>query len=72
MSEKGQKLGQTGTFQTISQTAEAVKKEMDTNGMRVYKAPIQLRRRKELISEDIKIVNPNETATDVELHKDSK
>ena len=65
-------MGQTETFQTISQTAEAVKKEIDTSGMRVYKAPVQLRKRKEIISEDVKIVNPNETATDVELHKDSK
>lgn len=33
ISEKGQAIGKTGAFQTISQTAEAVRKELDTHGI---------------------------------------
>ncbi|XP_058797531.1 mitochondrial import inner membrane translocase subunit TIM44 [Phymastichus coffea] len=75
ISEKGQALGKTGAFQTISQTAEAVRQELDHHGIqgRVYSAPKKLRKRKEIIdtSED-KPVDPNFEATGVELHRDSK
>lgn len=75
ISEKSQQIGKSGAFQAISQTAAAVKEELDTTGLRarVYQAPAKLRRRKEV--EDIidnKFVKPNTEATGVELHKDSK
>lgn len=75
ISEQSQKLGKSGAFQTISQTAAAVKEELDTTGLkaRVYQAPAKLRRRKEV--EDIvdnRFVQPNTEATGVELHRDSK
>jgi import inner membrane translocase subunit TIM44 len=75
ISEKGQKLGQSKGFQTLSQTASAVKKEIDESSMHalVYKTPVKLRRRKE-VPEDMegRVVEPNLDATGVELHKDSK
>lgn len=33
ISEKGQAIGKTGAFKTISQTAEAVRKEFDQQGI---------------------------------------
>ncbi|OAD54856.1 Mitochondrial import inner membrane translocase subunit TIM44, partial [Eufriesea mexicana] len=75
LSEKSQALGKTSAFQTISQTAEAVREELDNQGMhgRVYDPPKKLRKRKDVIeSVDGKIVQPNAEATGVELHKDSK
>ncbi|XP_033189712.1 mitochondrial import inner membrane translocase subunit TIM44 isoform X2 [Bombus vancouverensis nearcticus] len=75
ISEKSQALGKTSAFQTISQTAEAVREELDHQGMhgKVYVAPKVLRKRKDVVeSVDSKVVQPNEQAMDVELHKDSK
>ncbi|XP_046749161.1 mitochondrial import inner membrane translocase subunit TIM44 isoform X4 [Diprion similis] len=75
ISEKSQAIGKTGAFQTISQTAEAVRKEFDQQGMqgRVYVPPKKLRKRKEVPDiVDEKPVEANEEATGVELHKDSK
>ncbi|XP_067011956.1 mitochondrial import inner membrane translocase subunit TIM44 isoform X2 [Anabrus simplex] len=75
ISEKGQKLGKSGTFQTLSKTAEAVKKELDTSGMeaRVYRSPARLRKRVDTPEEvDSKVVQPNTEAMGVELHKDSR
>nr|XP_012135590.1 PREDICTED: mitochondrial import inner membrane translocase subunit TIM44 isoform X2 [Megachile rotundata] len=75
ISEKSQALGKTSAFQTISQTAEAVREELDQQGMhgRVYVPPKKLRKRKDVMEAvDIKQVQPNEEATGVELHKDSK
>ncbi|XP_012256780.2 mitochondrial import inner membrane translocase subunit TIM44 [Athalia rosae] len=75
LSEKGQAFGKTGAFQTISQTAEAVRKELDHHGIqgRVYVPPKKLRKRKEVPDvADEKPVEANEEATGVELHKDSK
>ncbi|XP_014206354.1 mitochondrial import inner membrane translocase subunit TIM44 [Copidosoma floridanum] len=73
--QKGEALGKSNAFQTISQTAEAVKKELDSQGIegKVYSAPKVLRKRKEVgdISSD-KQVEANLDATGVELHKDSK
>jgi len=75
ISESGQKIGKSGAFQTISQTAAAVKQELDTTGMhaQVYKAPEKLRKRVEATStQDFKNVEANTDATGMELHKDSK
>ncbi|KOX72479.1 Mitochondrial import inner membrane translocase subunit TIM44, partial [Melipona quadrifasciata] len=75
ISEKSQALGKTSAFQTISQTAEAVREELDHQGMhgKVYVPPKVLRKRKDVVeSTDSKVVQPNENATGVELHKDSK
>ncbi|KAJ8668827.1 hypothetical protein QAD02_000086 [Eretmocerus hayati] len=75
ITEKGQALGKTDAFKTISQTAEVVRKELDTQGMqgRVYCAPRVLRKRKEVLeASDERVVEANFDATGVELHKDSK
>lgn len=76
ISEKSQALGKTGAFQTISQTAEVVRKELDHQGIqgRVYVPLTKLRKRKEVAetSMDEKHVEPNMEARGVELHKDSK
>lgn len=76
ISEKSQALGKTSAFQSMSQTAEAVREELDHHGMhgRVYVAPKELRKRKELAGteEDSRTVEANTEATGVELHKDSK
>ncbi|CAK9828625.1 Mitochondrial import inner membrane translocase subunit TIM44 [Anthophora retusa] len=75
ISEKSHALGKTSAFQTISQTAEAVREELDHQGMygRVYVSPKKLRKRKDVIeTADDKIVQPNKEATGVELHKDSR
>ncbi|XP_034193219.2 mitochondrial import inner membrane translocase subunit TIM44 isoform X2 [Osmia lignaria lignaria] len=75
LSEKSQALGKTSAFQTISQTAEAVREELDHHGMhgRVYVPPKKLRKRKDVMETvDDKRVQPNEEALGVELHKDSK
>lgn len=73
ISETGQKLGKTGAFQTISQTAAAVKQELDEGGIhsRVYQSPSKLRRRVESFV-DAKVVAPDSESTGIELHKDSK
>lgn len=75
ISEQGQKIGQSATFKTISQATEAVKKEMEDQGIqgRVYRAPARLRKRVEVAeNSDDRVFEPNEEATGVELHKDSK
>lgn len=75
ISEKGKQLGQTGTFQSISQASEMVRKEMNTQGIEthVYRSPVKLRKRVETIGEtDTKIFEANTDATGIELHKDSK
>ncbi|KAG8333353.1 Mitochondrial import inner membrane translocase subunit TIM44 [Homalodisca vitripennis] len=75
ISESGQKIGKSGAFQTISQTAAAVKQELDTTGMHahVYRAPEKLRKRVDTDTvQDFKTVQANTEAMGVELHKDSK
>lgn len=76
ISEKGQQIGRSSTFKTISQATEAVKKEIeDSQGMqgRVYKSPINLRKRVEVAESDAgRVYEANEDATGMELHKDSK
>lgn len=75
ISEGGQKLGKSGAFQTISQTAAAVKQELDTTGIHahVYRPPEKLRKRIEIdAAQHFKNVEANTEAMGVELHKDSK
>ncbi|KAG7207184.1 hypothetical protein KM043_008871 [Ampulex compressa] len=75
ISEKGQALGKTGAFQTISQTAEAVREEIEQQGIqgKVYVPLKKLRKRKDVLeTTDDKVFEPNAEATGVELHKDSK
>ncbi|XP_076670504.1 mitochondrial import inner membrane translocase subunit TIM44 isoform X2 [Andrena cerasifolii] len=75
ISEKSQALGKTSAFQTISQTAEAVREELDHQGMhgKVYVPPKKLRKRKDILDTvDQRFVEPNAEAMGVELHKDSK
>jgi mitochondrial import inner membrane translocase subunit TIM44 len=75
ISATGQKIGKTQAYQTFTQTATAVKKELDQSSMQayVYKRPTTLRKRKEHSHEpDARVVEPNMDATGMELHKDSK
>lgn len=75
ISEKGQQLGKSEAFQTISKTSEIIKKEIDTQSISgsVYRSPEKLRKRNEVADNlDNRTVSPNMDATGVELHKDSK
>lgn len=75
LSETGQMLGKSGAFQTISETAKVVKKELDTTSMdaKVYRPPVRLRKRVETPDDaDTRVMQPNTDATGLELHKDSK
>lgn len=75
ISEKGKQIGQSGTFQSISQASEIVRKEINTQGIEhnVYKSPITLRKRVETTAEDdARVFEANTEATGIELHKDSK
>ncbi|XP_029179144.1 mitochondrial import inner membrane translocase subunit TIM44 isoform X2 [Nylanderia fulva] len=71
ISEKSQALGKTGAFQTISDTAEAVRNELDQHGIlgKVYVPPKKLRKRKEVSIEPREIM-PDKESTGVEIHKD--
>jgi len=60
------KLGQSSAFQAISSTTTIIKKEMDSASIdnRVYRAPLQLRKRVQLdISDSDRVVEPNTEAT---------
>lgn len=75
ISEKSKQLGQTGTFQSISQASEMVRNEMNTQGIEnsVYRSPEKLRKRVQTRAEDdSKVFEANTDATGIELHKDSK
>uniref|UniRef100_A0A2R5LN93 Mitochondrial import inner membrane translocase subunit TIM44 n=1 Tax=Ornithodoros turicata TaxID=34597 RepID=A0A2R5LN93_9ACAR len=78
IAKQGDQLGKSGAFQAVSSGIKAVKQEIDEveiTGARVYKAPKKLRKRSEhsvhTDSAD-RVVAPNEEATGVELHKDSR
>lgn len=73
IADKGQRIGQTSAFRTISQATEVVKNEMSPRGLegRVYIAPVALRKRIE-VAEDERTFSPDTETTGVELHKDSK
>lgn len=75
ISEKGQQLGKSGAFQTISEATKIVRKEIDDQGIHghVYKSPEKLRKRVEIANTvDNRKFEPNVEALGVELHKDSK
>jgi len=72
-------IGKSGAFQAASSSAASIKEELESNtlGGRVYTAPKVLRKRREALSGDgttvvERVVEVNEEATGVELHKDSK
>ncbi|XP_068628833.1 mitochondrial import inner membrane translocase subunit TIM44 [Battus philenor] len=73
IADRGQKLGQTSAFKTISQATEVVKNEMAPRGLegRVYTSPIALRKRVE-VAEDERTFAPDTETVGLELHKDSK
>eukprot|EP00088_Acartia_fossae_P053092 TRINITY_DN6025_c0_g1_i11.p1 TRINITY_DN6025_c0_g1~~TRINITY_DN6025_c0_g1_i11.p1 ORF type:complete len:454 (-),score=116.58 TRINITY_DN6025_c0_g1_i11:818-2179(-) len=68
-------ISQTSAFKSATTVATKVKEELDgqTLGGKVYRPPAVLRKRQEWdITGDERIVEANEDATGVELHKDSK
>ncbi|XP_026490280.1 mitochondrial import inner membrane translocase subunit TIM44 isoform X1 [Vanessa tameamea] len=73
LADKGQKLGKTSAFKTISQATEVVKNEMAPKGLegRVYTSPTALRKRVE-VAADERTVAPDTETLGVELHRDSK
>ncbi|ROT71656.1 mitochondrial import inner membrane translocase subunit TIM44 [Penaeus vannamei] len=78
ISQKGEELSKTQTFKTISETAKAVKEEIDHStfggaGARVYRAPRELRKRVERDPEaEQRIIQANTEASGMVLHKDSQ
>uniref|UniRef100_A0A1B0CX04 Mitochondrial import inner membrane translocase subunit TIM44 n=3 Tax=Lutzomyia longipalpis TaxID=7200 RepID=A0A1B0CX04_LUTLO len=75
IAEKGQQIGKSGAFQSISHATEAVKKEISTQGMagRVYRSPANLRKRVEVAAASTeRVYEANDDAKGIELHKDSK
>lgn len=74
ISVKGQKLGSTETFKTISEATAAVKEELEESSPqgRVYIAPTKLRKRLETPDGNIRVFEADTTTMDIELHKDSK
>lgn len=70
IAEKGHQLGQTNAFQKIT---EVVHDENQGLHGRVYRSPTHLRKRKEVAdSSTDRVVEINEDAMGIELHKDSK
>ncbi|KAH9383138.1 hypothetical protein HPB48_023873 [Haemaphysalis longicornis] len=77
IAKQSDQLGKSGAFQAVSSGIKAVKTEIDeaaAAGARVYRAPKKLRKRSELESgpADARVVTPNEEATGIELHRDSR
>lgn len=77
ISDSGKIIGQSGAFQSISETARIVQKEIDTQGIqgRVYKPLVRLRKRvdiPETATGKEKVFEANTEDTGIELHKDSK
>ncbi|KAF9808881.1 hypothetical protein SFRURICE_000927 [Spodoptera frugiperda] len=73
IADTGSKLGQTTAFRTISHATAVVKDEISPRGLegRVYMAPIALRKRIEVASDE-RTFAPDTETVGVELHKDSK
>jgi len=71
-------IGKSGAFQAATSSAATLKEEIEghTLGGKVYRAPKLLRKRKESVmgdgSVEERVIEVNEEATGVELHKDSK
>ncbi|XP_050701927.1 mitochondrial import inner membrane translocase subunit TIM44-like isoform X1 [Eriocheir sinensis] len=78
ISQKGEEISKTQTYRTISDTAKAVKEEIDHStfggaGARVYKAPKVLRKRVERDPDaEKRIIQANTEARGITLHKDSQ
>ncbi|XP_043946616.1 mitochondrial import inner membrane translocase subunit TIM44 [Protopterus annectens] len=78
ISKSGEKIGKTNAFKAISQGVETVKKEIDESVLGQsgpYRPPERLRKRTEFGTDknrEEKIFAPNEDATGMVLHKDSK
>lgn len=75
MAARTQQLGQTGAFQAVTAASEAVRSEMNAQGIhgRVYQSPAKLRRRVEIVAGDAdRTYAANEEALGIELHRDSK
>ncbi|CAN7941570.1 unnamed protein product [Ixodes hexagonus] len=78
LAKQGDQLGKSGAFQAVSSGIKAVKTEIDVTtipGARIYRAPAKLRKRSETSSASAaepRVVSPNEDATGIELHKDSR
>uniref|UniRef100_A0A4W5PH37 Mitochondrial import inner membrane translocase subunit TIM44 n=1 Tax=Hucho hucho TaxID=62062 RepID=A0A4W5PH37_9TELE len=76
VSKGGEKLGATSAFRAISQGMESVKREIDVVDDGTYRAPSQLRKRREFSSKggesDNRVFEANEEDMGVVLHKDAK
>ncbi|XP_074650553.1 mitochondrial import inner membrane translocase subunit TIM44-like [Tubulanus polymorphus] len=72
----GERITQSGAFKTVSDGVKGIKEEIDETTLkrgRVYKPPVVLRKRKEVLEgEEIKPVEVNTEATGMVMHKDSK
>ncbi|CAL4061814.1 unnamed protein product, partial [Meganyctiphanes norvegica] len=78
IAQKGEEISKTQTYKAISETAKAVKEEIDSSafggaGARVYRAPQVLRKRLERDSEaEQRIIQADTESTGMTLHKDSQ
>ncbi|KAG1668057.1 Mitochondrial import inner membrane translocase subunit TIM44 [Nymphon striatum] len=75
--KSGKAIGESNAFKSFSEGVKAIKEEIDESTIHksgIYQAPNELKKRDELTftKSAEKIIKPNESATDVELHKDSK
>jgi len=73
LGKAAENISQTNAFKSATNVASFVKEELDgkTLGGKVYRPPAVLRKRTEWEGEE-RIIEANEDATGVELHKDSK
>lgn len=80
ISRQGEYLKETAAFKRMSEASKSVEKELDDAEMlsSLYRGPKVLLKRSERSSSDVssqykdRVVEPNEEAQSVELHKDSK
>lgn len=75
--EQIEQLSKSEAFQTVSKTVKTVKDEIGETPLstaHLYRPPVKLRKRKEFSDEfsNTRPIEPNDEATGVELHKDSK
>jgi len=75
LGKAAEQISQSSAFQTATKTASTIKEELEgrTLGGKVYRAPRELRKRKETVEgmED-KTIEADENTTGVEMHKDSR
>lgn len=76
ISKQGERFKETSAFKAMSEASKSVEKELDNADMisSLYKAPTTLLKRSERSGLDFstRVVEPNQEAQEVELHKDSK